>query len=201
MAPEVFFSVCYGDRQPPQVIQDLHTFTPAILDGYCRHRVQSEDYPAIVAEEGHCVRGVYATGLTEANLQKLDIFEGNEYERIDTKVKLLKKEGDREVDGEVKEASVYVFLNPNALEKQEWDFEDFRQNKMKLWTRGDWVFPDGKPELLCSCDNRTLTFHFQIIGRRMQSALSWPMQRRHVSSVSQSQELEMFEHANRCYVY
>ncbi|KAL9470961.1 hypothetical protein ACSS6W_008902 [Trichoderma asperelloides] len=146
MAPEVFFSVCYGDRQPPKAIQDLHTFTPAILDGYCRHRVQSEDYPAIIAEQGHCVRGVYATGLTEANLQKLDIFEGNEYERIDTKVRLLKREGDKEVDGEVKEASVYVFLNPDALEKREWDFEDFRQNKMKMWTRGDWVFPD---------DNRT----------------------------------------------
>lgn len=89
------------------------------------------------------MRGVYATGLTEANLLKLDIFEGNEYERIDTKVRLLKKEGEKEVEGEVKEASVYVFLNPDALEKREWDFEEFRQNRMKLWTRGDWVFPDG----------------------------------------------------------
>lgn len=143
MAPEVFFSVCYGDKQPPKAIQDLHTFTPAILDGYCRHRVQYADYPAIVAEEGHSVRGMYATGLTEANMQKLDIFEGNEYKRINTKVKLLKKEGDTEVEGEVKEASVYVFLNAKDLEKREWDFEEFRQQRMKLWTRGDWVFPDG----------------------------------------------------------
>ncbi|KAL6691543.1 AIG2-like family domain-containing protein [Trichoderma pleuroticola] len=143
MAPEVFFSVCYGDKQPPQAIQDLHTFTPAILDGYCRHRVQYADYPAIVAEEGHCVRGMYATGLTEANLQKLDIFEGSEYKRINTKVKLLKLEGEKEVEGEVKEASVYVFLNANDLEKREWDFEEFRQQKMQMWTRGDWAFTDG----------------------------------------------------------
>ncbi|EHK20061.1 uncharacterized protein TRIVIDRAFT_68637 [Trichoderma virens Gv29-8] len=143
MAPEVFFSVCYGDKQPPKAIQDLHTFTPAILDGYCRHRVQYADYPAIVAEEGHSVRGMYATGLTEANMQKLDIFEGNEYKRINTKVRLLKMEGEKEVDGEVKEASVYVFLNPNDLEKREWDYEEFRQQKMKLWTRGDWAFSEG----------------------------------------------------------
>ncbi|KAM0264281.1 hypothetical protein ACHAQJ_000770 [Trichoderma viride] len=142
MAPEVFFSVCYGDREPPKAIQDLHTFTPAILDGYCRHRVRFADYPAIIAEEGHCVRGMYATGLTEANLQKLDDFEGNEYERINTKVRLLKWVGDKEVEGDLKEASVYVFLNADELEKREWDFEEFREKKMKLWTRGDWVFPD-----------------------------------------------------------
>lgn len=90
------------------------------------------------------MRGMYATGLTEANLQKLDIFEGSEYKRINAKVKLLKLEGEKEVEGDVKEASVYVFLNANDLEKREWDFEEFRQQKMQMWTRGDWAFTDGK---------------------------------------------------------
>ncbi|ETS02826.1 hypothetical protein M419DRAFT_7604 [Trichoderma reesei RUT C-30] len=142
MAPEVFFSVCYADKQPPKAIQDLHTFTPAILDGYCRHRVQYADYPAIVEEPGHCVRGMYATGLTDANIHKLDIFEGDEYKRIKVKVKLLKMEDGKEVEGEVKEADVYVFLNPDQLEKREWDFEEFREQRMKLWTRGDWAFSE-----------------------------------------------------------
>ncbi|KAI9149335.1 AIG2-like protein D [Paramyrothecium foliicola] len=142
MAPEVFFSVCYGDQNPPAAIRNLHTFTPAILDDYCRHRVQQAAYPGIIPEEGHCVRGMYATGLTDANMQKLDYFEGSEYRRDQVKVTLLKEQDGQEVKGEVKETSVYVFLYPNDLEEKEWDFEHFRKEKMQMWTRGDWTFED-----------------------------------------------------------
>uniref|UniRef100_A0A8H7K8C2 Putative gamma-glutamylcyclotransferase n=1 Tax=Bionectria ochroleuca TaxID=29856 RepID=A0A8H7K8C2_BIOOC len=95
MAPEVFFTVCYGTSKPPQAYQAMHTFTPATLDGYCRHRVQFADYPGIIPEEGCSVRGVYATGLTDANMHKLDYFEGSEYKKVNVKVKLLKNEGER----------------------------------------------------------------------------------------------------------
>ncbi|KAF4966303.1 hypothetical protein FSARC_6036 [Fusarium sarcochroum] len=142
MAPEVFFSVCYGDRDPPQVIKDMHTFTPAILEDYCRHRVQFADYPAVVAEEGHTVLGVYATGLTDANIQKLDIFEGSEYIKETVKVKVLNKDGSAPAKEELKETSVYVFDRPEHLEKREWDFEEFRQSKMQFWTRGSWAFDE-----------------------------------------------------------
>ena len=135
MAPEIFHTVLYRISQPPEVIKKLHTFTPAILHGYCRHRVQAADYPGIIAEEGHSVRGVYATGLTSANMAKLDNFEGDEYERVKTKVKLLKKEGDKEVEGEEKDVIVYVFKHADALEKKEWDFEEFRKEKMAMWMR------------------------------------------------------------------
>ncbi|PFH57460.1 hypothetical protein XA68_15034 [Ophiocordyceps unilateralis] len=97
MAPEIFFSVCYGTRRPPQPIRDLHTFTPAILDGHCRHRVQLADYPAIVPEKDHSVRGIYATGLTDANMHKLDLFEGDEYERVEVQVQLRERRGDEEI--------------------------------------------------------------------------------------------------------
>ncbi|KAH7008351.1 AIG2-like family-domain-containing protein [Ilyonectria destructans] len=145
MAPEVFFSVCYGDKNPPQVIKDMHTFTPAILDGYCRHRVQFADYPGIIAEEGHTVLGIYATGLTDANIEKLDYFEGSEYNRENVKVKLVKKDGDAISGGEHKETSVYVFNQPDFLEKKEWDFAQFRAEKMAYWTRGEWKL-DQDPE-------------------------------------------------------
>lgn len=140
MAPEVFFSVCYGEKMPPKAIRDLHTFTPAILRDYCRHRVQEADYPAIVAEKGHTVRGIYATGLTEANLSKLDYFEGCEYERVTVKVQSVEMNGAKEVLSEEKTASVYVFLHPDQLERSEWDFEEFRRDKMHIWSRGDWAF-------------------------------------------------------------
>jgi hypothetical protein len=144
MAPEVFFSVCYGDRNPPKPIKDIHTFTPAILEGYCRHRVQYADYPGITAESGHSVRGIYATGLTDANMHKLDYFEGSDYERVNTKVKLLKQEGGKEVEGEEKDVITYVFLIPAALERREWDYEEFRKEKLNRWARGDWQQEQGK---------------------------------------------------------
>ncbi|CAH0059032.1 unnamed protein product [Clonostachys solani] len=133
MAPEVFYSVCYGTSKPPQAYQAMHTFTPATLDGYCRHRVQFADYPGIVPEEGCSVRGVYATGLTDANMQKLDHFEGSEYKKVNVKVKLVKNEGGKEVEGEEKDAVVYVFLSAEDLDKVEWDFEHFRKEKMGMW--------------------------------------------------------------------
>lgn len=149
MAPEVFFSVCYGNKQPPKVIQDLHTFTPAILEGYCRHRVQGADYPGVIAEKGHTVLGIYATGLTDANVQKLDTFEGSEYTKKTVQVKLVKKDGDKTSEGgERKETSVYVFNTPAYLDKVEWDFEEFRKEKMQFWTRGGWAFDSGKSALL-----------------------------------------------------
>lgn len=136
MAPEVFYTVCYGNSKPHQVIKDLHTFTPAVLDGYCRHRVRYADYPGVIAEEGHSVLGIYATGLTDANLAKLDYFEGSQYYKETVKVKLA-KDGDATKGDKYRETVVYVFNAPDDLEKKEWDFEQFRKEKMKLWTRGD----------------------------------------------------------------
>lgn len=143
MAPEVFYSVCYQDANPPDVIKGLHTFTPAVLQDYCRHRVQYADYPAIIPEEGHSVRGIYVTGLTEANMGKLDFFEGSEYDRKSVKVKLVKKEGDKEVEGEEKDVISYVFKFPHRLEHGEWDFEHFKNERMRLWVREDVGYLQG----------------------------------------------------------
>ncbi|KAG6015296.1 hypothetical protein E4U54_003763 [Claviceps lovelessii] len=135
MAPEIFFGVCYGDANPPKVIRDLHTFTPALLEGFCRHRVKSADYPGAVPEAGHQIRGVLVTGLTDANIDKLDLFEGSEYERRTVKVQELREVGNEDIPGKEVRASVYVFLKVGDLEKREWDFEEFRREKMALWTR------------------------------------------------------------------
>lgn len=149
MAQEVFFSVCYGHKLPLKAIRDLHTFTPAILNDHCRYRVKYADYPGVVPEKGCTVRGVYATGLTDANVKKLDYFEGSEYERVKAKVEVLHEKDDKDVVGEVRDTSVYIFLNPKHLEEGEWSFEDFVQNKMSMWTRGGLAFGDGESVPCC----------------------------------------------------
>lgn len=124
MVPDVFHTVCYGAKDVPKAISDLHTFHPAILHGYCRRRVRYADYPGIIEDKDHQVFGSFVTGLTKANMDKLDYFEGSQYERITVTVKLLDKVGDAKgegnVEGEEKTAVVYVFQNGDDLEDKEW---------------------------------------------------------------------------------
>ncbi|KAI0446627.1 AIG2-like family-domain-containing protein [Xylaria telfairii] len=148
MAPEVFFTVCYRfSTDNVAVLRSLHQFQPAILHGHCRRRVKFADYPGITPDPNHEVRGVYVTGLTDANMYHLDQFEGSEYDRKTVNVRLLSKVGDDKgngnVEGEEVECEVYVFNNPRELEDREWDFHEFRTQKMKNWTREDYGFADS----------------------------------------------------------
>jgi gamma-glutamylcyclotransferase (GGCT)/AIG2-like uncharacterized protein YtfP len=144
MAPEVFFTVCYGTKDVGPNVAKRHSFRPAILHGYCRRRVQYADYPGIVADAEHVVRGNLVTGLSAANLQLLDFFEGSEYVRKTLPVRLLSQVGDDKgvgnVEGEQCTAYVYVYLKRHQLETNEWDFEEFRRDKLQKWTRAGFVF-------------------------------------------------------------
>ncbi|PKS10847.1 hypothetical protein jhhlp_002604 [Lomentospora prolificans] len=128
MAPEVLFSVIYGQKKPGKVFEDLHTINPAILNGHVRRRVSFADYPGVVPQEGESVRGMYVTGLTDANIGRLDVFEGVEYVRRKVQVRLIETD-------EVKETETYIYLHPDHLEKGEWDFEHFKKEKLALWSR------------------------------------------------------------------
>lgn len=148
MAHEVFFTVCYRfNLEKPEILKSLHQFQPAVLQGYCRRRVKYADYPGITPDPDHSVRGVYVTGLTDANMYHLDAFEGSDYDRKKVKVRLLKKVGDDQgkgnVEGDEVECEVYVFKDASALEEREWDFHEFRTQKMKNWTREDYGFGDS----------------------------------------------------------
>ncbi len=136
--------MCYNNKDVPSAIAGLHTFQSAILHGYCRRRVQYADYPGITEDLDHQVFGTFTTGLTDANLEKLDYFEGSEYERRKVKVKLLTKVGDAKgvgnVEGEERTAEVYVWKPQDGLEDKEWDLEEFRREKLRLWTRAGYVF-------------------------------------------------------------
>lgn len=151
MASEVFYTVCFLTDQPPPAVTEAYTFRPAILHGYCRRRVRYADYPGIIEDPEHVVRGTVVTGLTDANMAKLDYFEGSEYERRRVKVRVLSKvgndkgEGNEESDEEVT-AEVYVIKDAACLENREWDFEEFRREKMRNWTREGYVF-DGMSAL------------------------------------------------------
>jgi len=69
--------------------------------------------------------GTYVTGLTGKDIENLDAFEGPQYERRFVKTV---------VNGELKEAQTYIFVDGDeCLEPEEWDYNNFRKNKMHAW--------------------------------------------------------------------
>lgn len=155
MEPQVFFSVCYNDKDPSEEIQKRHSFQPAILHGYCRRRVHGADYPGMVEDPDHTVRGAVISGITKDNLERLDFFEGAQYDRRVVRPKLLTKVGNEQGEGNVEGEQVitesYIFLDKAWLEDKEWDFAEFRRDKLKKWTRAGYVF-EGESSLIL---NRT----------------------------------------------
>ncbi|POS75487.1 hypothetical protein DHEL01_v206115 [Diaporthe helianthi] len=150
MEPQVFFSVCYDNKDPPEEIRKRHDFQPAVLHGHCRRRVRGADYPGMVEDADHSVRGAVISGITAANLARLDFFEGSSYDRRVVRAKLLTKVGDEKGEGNVEGEQVitesYIFLNKGELEDKEWDFAEFRRDKLKKWTRAGYVFEDCDPD-------------------------------------------------------
>lgn len=141
MAPGVLHRVIHGTHDPEPWQKSLLTVRPAMLQSHRRHRVRHADYPAVLPHKGACVRGSVVSGLTEGDLYRLDIFEGSQYSRKVVKVQVLKdvgldeaaEEGKTEVLEEV-EAQTYVWEEgEDTLEPQEWDFEEFKRDKMRAW--------------------------------------------------------------------
>lgn len=152
MAPQVLHRVLYGSTTPHRSQIDAIKIHPAILPKYIRHRVAGCDYPAILAssEPSACVRGTYVEGLTAADIWRLDIFEGDEYERVKVPLQLLDDSGEQQED---LIAETYVWIAPiKDLEKGEWDFEKFKKEKLKNWVGGSDEY-DGelRPSIAGAC--------------------------------------------------
>ncbi|KAF2716535.1 hypothetical protein K431DRAFT_13249 [Polychaeton citri CBS 116435] len=141
MATQVLHRVCHGSTSPDNPVYATHNLKtyPAILHNHRRHRVKNCDYPAVIpATTESTVRGSYVTGLTENDIWRLDIFEGDQYAREKVKVKILTTVGDEKgegnVEGEEVEAETYIWIAPkHELEEVEWDFAEFQREKMRFW--------------------------------------------------------------------
>ncbi|THV07394.1 hypothetical protein K435DRAFT_710241 [Dendrothele bispora CBS 962.96] len=142
--------------------------TPAVLLNYTRHKVKNQVYPGIVPykrgrelfireleQEERSVRGMLVTGLTEEDIECLDQFEGDEYERItvdlypfgdllevshysidDDKTYLPSKPPPLPSHADLPtsmQADTYVMVDIKRLEPELWSFEDFVRNNAWKW--------------------------------------------------------------------
>jgi len=75
----------YGTLQLPLILQAVvgghWPGTPALLQGYARYRVRGKPYPAIVPEPGGNVAGLVYPGVGANEIEQLDRYEGDLYER------------------------------------------------------------------------------------------------------------------------
>ncbi|KAL1854103.1 hypothetical protein Plec18170_004864 [Paecilomyces lecythidis] len=175
MAPQILHRVCHGRPDPEPWQKNMLTIRPAILHGYRRHRVRGADYPGIIpvgddaslssGSNNSSVLGTVVSGLTDGDIYRLDLFEGDEYVKRPVKVRVLRsassvggrreestaKKGDEHLrdmldkaeaelvgEGEEVDATVYVWAaGEDRLESGEWDFESFKRDKMSWWVQAD----------------------------------------------------------------
>lgn len=99
----------------------LPAAAPALLHGFSRHPVAGEAYPGIRRSAGGHVAGLLYRDVDDAQLARLDTFEGEQYVREAVQVTLD--------DGLTLTAQTYVFADQwlHLLETGDWDFEAFLQ--------------------------------------------------------------------------
>jgi len=124
----------YGTLMCADIMAAVCGYAPeagsALLPGYARHPVRGEDYPAIVAEPAQQVAGRLYAGISAGAWERLDRFEGNQYQR---QLVLLRLDDGRSID-----AWAYVFRPHyrSLLLPGEWDFDAFlRAGKQRFEAR------------------------------------------------------------------
>ncbi|KAK7545064.1 uncharacterized protein J3D65DRAFT_611650 [Phyllosticta citribraziliensis] len=168
MSPQVLHRVIHGTTTPSALqrqVSPLRTY-PALLPHHVRHRVRGCDYPAVLPaatptssaeEDASSVRGTLVTGLTAADLWRLDRFEGDEYERRPVDAVILGPGTSTADDADtpqqqqqqppsiphhpaaaVVRAETYIWVaGADKLEPREWDFDEFVREKLSRWTGDD----------------------------------------------------------------
>ncbi|HEX7028515.1 MAG TPA: gamma-glutamylcyclotransferase family protein [Gammaproteobacteria bacterium] len=76
---------CYGTLCAPNTMRAVIGRVPparlAVLPAFACYRVSGKAYPGVVADQSSSTEGFLYSGLTDAELKKLDAYEGGEYLR------------------------------------------------------------------------------------------------------------------------
>ena len=102
-----------------------HATERATLDGYRRQRIRDQTYPGIQPDAAARVDGVLVFDLTHDEMNRLDQFEGEEYQRQGVIVS--------RADGREQACQVYV-IRPayrSQLLNEDWDPQHFENNDMQ----------------------------------------------------------------------
>ena len=114
------------DQVWTRVVAGNYQKTAAVLNGYDRKRVRGESYPVIYPSSIHSqVPGIVYFDVSAADLEKLDIFEGEYYDRKNELVATR--------EGKMISATVYVLRAEYypLISFEEWDAAHFEKVDMQ----------------------------------------------------------------------
>lgn len=137
--PNFFF---YGTLMHPdvrtRVVRGSYRCEPAALTGFARYRVRGQTYPAMMEKAGEAVDGVVCFDVSDADVVRLDRFEGEDYLRQVVHPALS--------TGNVIRCEAYLYRIQRAerLEVDEWNMDWFQQHGLKefLATYDGWAEVD-----------------------------------------------------------
>eukprot|EP00980_Cylindrotheca_fusiformis_P002364 scaffold543_cov119-Cylindrotheca_fusiformis.AAC.31 len=132
----------YGTLCSPAVVETLlgrpfpTKFARARLDDHSRHPVKGQVFPATIHNPQNHVEGYLLQNLTPKDLELLDWFESDEYDRqvVQVCVNPSAKDG----SNELVEALVYIW-QPHLMEEleldAEWSFENFEKEHLDWYLK------------------------------------------------------------------
>ena len=115
----------YGTLRHPdvwsRVVQGRYRSLPTVLHGYTALRVRDADYPGLVKHEDLQVEGIVYLDVSESDLRRLDLFEGEEYLRIEVQPV--------DMAGNLVDAQTYLYNPeyPHRLEDAPWNYDEFER--------------------------------------------------------------------------
>ncbi len=128
----------YGTLMSPDIMARVAgcrlAARPATLAGYRRSQVKDEVYPGICEDAAGQVAGILYLAVPAAARQRLDLFEGEMYERREV---MVEEEG-----GAVRPAMTYVFRPAylHLLTGFPWDFGQFLASGKRRFEDGYFGF-------------------------------------------------------------
>lgn len=108
-----------------RVVQGRYRRMDATLDGFRRLTVIGDTYPALVAEPQASVGGVLYADVSADDVERLDAFEGSDYERIEVSVRLA--------DGSSRCAHAYRWRHRERLGDRDWDPQWFEREAITVF--------------------------------------------------------------------
>jgi len=193
--PTTYSAFFYGTLLHPRVLRRVighpgHNLSicPALLLEHTRHQVKYADYPGVIpynltrqllnrelSPEERLVRGTVVIGLTDEDIDLLDVFEGNEYTRENVSVHPLSPFISL-LDSEKQDSSVvpthapdippldslpnpitvqtYIWAQPlSQLKPDLWDYDEFVRTNAWKWIDsnadrgGEYVEVDRRKEM------------------------------------------------------
>lgn len=99
----------------------------AILKGYARFTIKGESFPGIIPVTDKSTEGILYFNVDEPSLERLDIFEGDLYQRTPIQAETQ--------GGKILNAETYVIKpeHRDYLSLQKWDVEEFVQNSLEAF--------------------------------------------------------------------